>query len=728
MSTLADMDYISPDIEDERLAASRSFRCVDPSGLDRITRLAAKSLGMPMAWISIVDHAHQSLHGCVGVDLARTPRQGSLGAIAMAGEAILVVPDVAADRRSGGEPPEAAQGIRFYAAAPLVSTEGHRIGALCVMDDAPREGLSPLGAEMLASFAAMTMEYLELRRSDCANAASAGFADAAEYAFVAVDGNGLITFANRAAEAMFGYRQHEFLGQGIEIVIPEPFRKAHKAGLARIAAGGPSKMTGRTIELTAQRRDGGHFPVEFSMSLWRNRNGVGVGAMMRDISEWRARDARLVQMAHHDKLTGLTNRALFDERLEASLGAGWRATVMLLNLDGFKDVNDSLGHSTGDGLLQAVALRLPSCVPPETVVARFGGDEFALLMPDTGDPLKVRACAAAILAAFQVPFHVGGHTFHVGLSMGAAIGAGPDTASDELIADADLALYQARRDGRRCFRLFEPPMRSAVIARRTLHDELTRAFEASELVLHYQPQVALQTGGIVGVESLLRWQHPERGLLLPGVFLDALEAHPLAAMIGQWIIDEACRQAAWWQGARLPPLRVAVNLFGAQLQTGTLAREVAASLSRHNLPPQALEIEVTERIALQAEDAFLDPIRELHHHGVAIAFDDFGTGYASLSSLKRFPLTRLKIDRSFVRDVLTDRHDAEIIRAVLGMAQSFGLDVIAEGIETIEQESVLRAMGCREGQGYLYGKAMAPEALTALVKERLGNGRESSAA
>jgi EAL domain-containing protein (putative c-di-GMP-specific phosphodiesterase class I) len=254
-----------------------------------------------------------------------------------------------------------------------------------------------------------------------------------------------------------------------------------------------------------------------------------------------------------------------------------------------------------------------------------------------------------------------------------------------------------------------------VIARRTLHDELTRALEAAEFVLHYQPQVALQTGRVTGVEALLRWQHPKRGLLLPGAFLSALEAHPIAPAMGRWIVDEACRQAAAWQAAGLPLIRVAINLFGAHLQGGDLAGEVMHAIRRHGLPPDALEIEVTERIALQTEDATLDPIRLLHGHGVAIAFDDFGTGYASLSSLKRFPLTRLKIDRSFVRDVLTDRHDADIIRAILGMAQSFGLDVIAEGIETPEQEAILRAMGCREGQGYLYGKAMPPQALADLV-------------
>ena len=402
--------------------------------------------------------------------------------------------------------------------------------------------------------------------------------------------------------------------------------------------------------------------------------------------------------------------------MEAALRAGKHATVMLLDLDGFKEVVDSLGHATGDALLQAVSIRLPSCVVAQAIVARFAGDVFAVMMPDVGDPVVAGSSASAILDAFQKPFQVSGHTFHVGLSVGIAIGSGPDTASEDLIADADLALYQARRDGRRCARLFEPAMRSAVVARRVLHDELTRGLEAAEFVLHYQPQVSLATGQIIGVEALLRWQHPTRGLLLPGAFIDALEAHPLAASLGRWIVGEACRQAAHWRAARLPPLRMAVNLFDSHLREGTLAQEIMGSLAHHHLPPESLEIEVTERIALQADDAILDPIRELHRQGVAIAFDDFGTGYASLSSLKRFPLTRLKIDRSFVSDIDTNGHDAEIVRAILGMAESFGLDVIAEGIETPAQEAVLRRMGCAEGQGYLYGKAMAPSAIAALLK------------
>ncbi|WP_019905815.1 EAL domain-containing protein [Methylobacterium sp. 77] len=694
------------------------------SGLDRIVALTAASFGMPMAWVSLVDDDVAWLAARIGVDRDRFPRHALPCEIVIASSDILIVTDGGHELRDD-RLPQVLPDVRFYAGAPLVTGAGQCIGTLCVLDTEPHVDFGEAGRHRLAAFADIVMDRLQSRRSD--EAVVLGFAKAAEYAFLAVDGTGTIAFCNPSADSLFGYESGGMLGQSIEIIIPEPLRAAHRAGFSRIASGSASHLAGRTIELIALHRDGRTFPIEFSMSLWHEGGEIGMGAVIRDISEWHARDAKLVQLAHHDKLTGLTNRALFDERLDGSLGANRDATVMLLDLDGFKEVNDSLGHAVGDILLQAVAVRLSSCVTSDNTVARFGGDEFAILLPGQGDPLKAGACAARILEAFQTPIPVAGHIFHVGLSIGAAIG-GPGSIRDELIADADLALYQAKRDGRRCFRLFEQPMRSAVVARRALHDELTRALENAELVLHYQPQVEIASGRIIGAEALLRWQHPTRGLLLPAAFIDALEAHPRAASIGSWIVEDVCRQSAAWRADGLPPLRLAVNLFEAHLRKGTLAAEVMAALTRHAVPPHLLEIEVTERIALQNDDSVLDPLRELHGHGVSIAFDDFGTGYASLSSLKRFPLTRLKIDRSFVRDILTDRHDAEIVRAVLGMAQSFGLDVIAEGIETAEQDTMLRMMGCREGQGYLYGRAMQADALAALITAVRTEGRQGKKA
>lgn len=713
--------------DDARLAALRSFRVVEAMaepGLDRITRLTGFSLGMPMVWISLIDDHWVLPQSCFGVALAPTPRHAMPCLRVMESDAVLVVGDLHRDDRfTTASFPEPLRAMHFYAGAPLVTSEGHRIGALCVMDFNPNRVLSGWQRATLTGFAALVMDQLDLRRSEFGRATVAGRADPSDDACLSVDPAGDVTFVNRAAETMLGHAPGSMLGKSIDCVIPAALRDGDRANLVQIAREAIANGAGRTIELTALHRDGTRFPIELSLSVRQTPMGNRLEAIIRDISAWRARDPVLVLMAQGNTLSGLANRAQFDARLRASLEAREHPGVLLLNLDGFKEVNDSLGHAIGDMLLQAVAVRLPLCVTQNTLVAWFGGDAFALMLPSG---TEAASCATAILDAFRAPFHLGEHTVHVGLSIGAALATEGAVSPDDLVADADLALYQAKTDGRGCLRVFDPVLRRAALARRTLQDDLSRALKAGELVLHYQPQVALGTSQVIGVEALLRWQHPERGLLLPGAFLSALEAHPCVDAVGRWIIEESCRQAAAWRAAKLPPLRVAVNLFGVQLKSGTLARDVMNSLDRYRLDPAGFEVEVTERIALQADDTVLDPLRELHARGVSIAFDDFGTGYASLSSLKRVPLTRLKIDRSFVRDVLTGRHDAGIIRAVLGMADSFGLQVIAEGIERPEQETILRAMGCHEGQGFLYGQAMTPRQVAALIRGK-GNRRLSAA-
>jgi|UPI0002F06C64 diguanylate cyclase (GGDEF)-like protein/PAS domain S-box-containing protein len=531
-----------------------------------------------------------------------------------------------------------------------------------------------------------------------------GLAQAAAYAFIASGSTGQITFVNRAAEDLFGYPPGDMIGRNIDVIVPERFRASHEAGLARMIRNEPSRLAGKTIEVTAKRRDGTEFPAEFTLSVWRDHFGLGFGAILRDISEWRARDERLKQLAHHDTLTGLPNRACFEEALQKQLDAGGSVAVLMLDLDGFKEVNDSWGHDTGDAVLQTLAIRLPGRLPQGASLARFGGDEFAVLLPGLGDPLDVAAQATSLLDAFVTPLAVDGRTFHLGVSIGGGVSPAHGDAVGELIGNADLALYRAKQEGKRRFRLFEPVMRSLLLSRIAMQEELRSAARNHEFVLHYQPQVDLQTTAIVGVEALLRWQHPTRGLLMPDAFLSQLEEHPLVLDVGRWILNEACKQAKAWCGAG-HRLRMGVNLFAAQAHAGTLEADVLEALNQHRLRPEVLELEVTETIALRADEAMLGQFEKLQRQGIGIAFDDFGTGYASLSSLKRFPLTRLKIDRGFVRDLLTDPHDAAVVRAIVQIGQDVGLEVIAEGIETSAQEATLLRMGCEQGQGYRYGKA-----------------------
>ena len=703
--------------EEQRLAALAEYRIAGTGpepAFDGVVAFAADLFDVPVALMSIVGRDRLWLKAARGVEAADLPRSIAFCDRTIEGDHVFVLPDARDDPRFATSPLVTEQGIRFYAGSPLVTPAGHRLGTLCVADRRPR-GIDAGQARALRHLARLAMDHMDLRRLDLVGSAALGMADANADAMVALDVHGTITFWNHAAERLFGRSREEMMAKSLDVIIPERLRAAHHAGFARVVAGEPSRLVGKSVECTALRRDGTEFPIDLSLSLWTDRHGLSLGCTIRDISERRQRDACLHRLAHHDPLTGLANRVQFQGRLEET--AGTPVAVLLLDLDGFKGVNDSLGHGTGDTLLQALAIRLPAVLPEEAVVARLGGDEFAVLLPG-GDPLAAAGAARAVLDAFRKPFIVAGHLLPLGTSVGIALGPHHGRDADALIAAADLALYQAKGEGGRRYRLFEPTMRDQIAAREALHDELRRAIRAGEFELHYQPQVSMAEGRVLGAEALLRWRHPGRGLLAPAAFLPALETHALAAQLGWWILDEACRQNAVWRRAGLAPIRMGVNLFAAQFRAGTLAQAVEEALHRHGLPPDALELEITETIVLRHDDETLAPLRELHASGVGIAFDDFGTGYASLSTLKRFPLTRLKIDRGFVRDLLTDSDDEAIVRAVLAMGHSLGLEVIAEGVETAEQEALLLALGCQRGQGYRYGRALTPDAFAALLGER----------
>jgi EAL domain-containing protein (putative c-di-GMP-specific phosphodiesterase class I) len=338
----------------------------------------------------------------------------------------------------------------------------------------------------------------------------------------------------------------------------------------------------------------------------------------------------------------------------------------------------------------------------------MGGDEFALLVPE----VEGQACIIADTAIKMLsePFFLDRRVIHVGASAGVATWISSSSNVHELLSNADLALYQAKAEGRHCWRAFTPALRLAALHKRAYEGELRRAFDEKEFELFYQPQVRLADGALVGAEALLRWRHPEEGLLLPGAFMPALETSLLATTVGDWVLEQACEQAAKWRRCTAPDFRIGINLFGAQFRAGDLAEKVRTVLTREKLAPSALELEITENIILRYDDDMLLPLRELRADGVGITFDDYGTGYASLSLLKRYPLTRLKIDRSFIRGICTSSEDAAIVRAILHLGRSFGLAVIAEGVETEEQCTRLRKKGCEEVQGFLFGKPMsAPE-------------------
>ncbi|QET04978.1 MULTISPECIES: putative bifunctional diguanylate cyclase/phosphodiesterase [Cupriavidus] len=422
-----------------------------------------------------------------------------------------------------------------------------------------------------------------------------------------------------------------------------------------------------------------------------------------------------------DPLTGVVARQAFLKRLETRLqtDATPRFALLLVGIDDFRAFNDMHGHAEGDLILQHVARRLKDASPRDAVIGRVGGDEFGVLLTSISDPTLVRHVSAAIQSMLSAPYEMAGRRHHVLASVGACVlPAGGDTASDVLAASS-LALARAKHDGGRTIRFFKPQMRTDVTTRLSLVQALREAYAQRQFELLYQPQVDLRDGRVLGAEALMRWRHPTLGLLTPAAFIDALAASSVASDVGMWLLHTACAQARAWSlqfGEEAP--RVAINLFAAQLAESRLLTEVRHVLRALELPPSLLEIEITETIALQQGDDVSDQLQALRRDGVTLTCDDFGTGYASLSFLKSFPVDRLKIDQSFIRNVVDDGVDAAIVNSVITVGNSLGIGVVAEGVETAGQRDFLLANGCYEAQGYLYGRPMAPDRLTDFLRNQ----------
>jgi diguanylate cyclase (GGDEF)-like protein len=417
-------------------------------------------------------------------------------------------------------------------------------------------------------------------------------------------------------------------------------------------------------------------------------------------------ERELHRLSNVDILTGLGSRLLFYRSVERALVRGERAAVVLLDVDAFKDVNSTFGQRAGDRLLCEVGHRLKRSAGSSGLVARVDGDEFGILFADADSVEHVTRFARAVLSDLARPFAVEGNDVRITASCGVAIAPVHAREALELVSNASLAVARAKSMGRGLPFVFVPELRTEVVARQLGHIELDRAVSDGEFVLFYQPQIRLADGALTGAEALIRWRHPQRGLLSPAAFLPALESGPLAAAVGSWVLDQACAQAAQWRRTGAREFRMGVNLFSAQFRVGDIVTDVFSTLERHGLPAEALEIEITEHTAFDYDEGAQESLHRLRESGVGIAFDDFGTGYASLSSLKRFPVSRLKIDRSFVQGMLDAKQDASVVRAILGMADSFEVQTIAEGVENERQRDALAALGCAEGQGYLFGRPL----------------------
>ena len=544
-----------------------------------------------------------------------------------------------------------------------------------------------------------------LQREDSLRLAATVFESSAEGILI-TDAQQRIISVNPALLAITGFRADEVLGNTPAMFAsgrhdPEFYRQLWAA----IARDGFWRG-----EIWNRRQSGDVFPQVLTITAVRDAAGVTthyIGSFF-DISDRKQAEERIHFMAHHDALTKLPNRTLLDDRLRQAIAKSRRShehtAVLFLDLDRFKLINDTLGHDVGDRLLERVAQALQGLLRETETVARLGGDEFIIVIPELTVIDRAAVVARKVIELVSQPHDIEGRVLHVTTSVGISIYPEDGTDPATLLRNADLAMYHAKESGRNNFQFFESAMNQVIQERVTVERDLRAGLERGEFLLHYQPQVDCRSGAIIGMEALIRWQHPERGLVTPYHFIGIAEETGLIVPIGEWVLGEACRQARRWHEAGQPDLRISVNLSARQFQQPDLHTRIGAVIRDTGIDPARLELELTESMLMVDPVAATEVLRQLAGLGIKMALDDFGTGYSSLAYLKRFPVTRLKIDQSFVRDLSIDANDAAIVSAVVAMATSLKLEVIAEGVETIEQLRYLEAHGCHAIQGYYFSR------------------------
>lgn len=517
------------------------------------------------------------------------------------------------------------------------------------------------------------------------------------------------TMVEGGMDALLGKKPSEFPGGANSA--------AYEAKINEVFATGESAE----FELRWPGRDGSEVCSHVRLIAERDRSGevVTVLAVGRDITDIHSYRQKIHQMAFYDTLTALPNRSSFNERLKRMLAeASWRgqqAVVMLLDLDRFKTINDTMGHPAGDELLREAASRLTGCVRADDMVARLGGDEFAILLPEVPAGTDLGRVAGKILEAFRTPFALEGKEAFVSASIGIAVYPDDSNDADDLIRHADSAMYLAKRSGRNNFRFYSKELTILASERFALESELRRAVERNELELYFQPKVWLADGALIGSEALLRWNHPQRGIVPPDQFIEIAEESGLIMEIGEWVLREACHIAHDWNAPTMPLHKVAINLSARQFQSGDLVKTVTQTLEETNCLPEWIELEITESMLLDEHGEVLEILNQFQELGIAVAIDDFGTGYSALSYLARYPINTLKIDRLFVSSIAVDPHRAELVKAIISIAHSLGQFVVAEGVDTPEQAVYLREAGCQIAQGYLYSKPMPREVFQSLL-------------
>ncbi len=546
---------------------------------------------------------------------------------------------------------------------------------------------------------------------------------------IGCDPSGIVTFFNTVAEEMTGWRSSEAVGMNVadvfvridentRVVLPSPATGQYP---------GDRNPGARSSGLILVGRGKEEIPIESSVSPMGHEGAVtGTVIVFRDVSATLAMAEQMTHSFEHDSLTGLPNRLLLKDRIDQAIATAPRherqVAVLFLDLDGFKHINDSLGHPTGDKLLQSIAKRLVGCVRTSDTVSRQGGDEFVVLLTESRQWEDAVVVAERILKAVAQSHPIETHDLHVTTSIGVSVYPDDGEDAETLIRNADIAMYQAKERGRNSYQFFKPAMNVRAVERQSIESSLRSALKNDEFVLRYQPKVDMQTGLITGAEALIRWNHPRRGELAPGQFVSIAEDSGLIRQIGRWVLREACEQSRSWISGGLPPISIAVNVSAAELSDETYVQRLYATLSETGMDPSSLELELTESVLMRHAHSAAIILQARRKTGIQVALDDFGTGYSSLSYLRDFPIDSVKIDRSFVDEVTSVIEDTSIVKAVIGMAQNLGLRVVAEGVENADQLEFLRAHACDEAQGYFFSRPVDPDAFAELLRSGFGPG------
>ncbi|MEG3639241.1 EAL domain-containing protein [Magnetococcus sp. PR-3] len=584
--------------------------------------------------------------------------------------------------------------VHFSVRFPIMNAQGEATGVGCISTDITESK--------------KTQESLLLARR---------VIESTNESIMITDPNGVILDVNSAFEEMTEFGREEAIGNKPSLL---------KSGRHAVDF---YKEMWETLLLTGQwegevwdrRKSGDVFPKRLAISAVKNSDGmtqyyVGIST---DITTQKATEEKLQQLAFFDPLTNLPNRTLFRDRLTHEIDQAARRkdqfAVLFIDLDRFKHVNDSLGHDVGDELLIQVSKRIEACLRRSDTVARLGGDEFTVILSTESNPHIYAQIAEKIISELRQPFHIRDRQLYIGASIGIVSYPAEGLTYEQLTKNADTAMYRAKAAGGSSYRFFSSEMDEENMSRLSLEEELHMAMERDELALHYQPKVDLVSNSVVGVEALIRWYHPSKGTVSPVQFIPLAEENGLIIPIGQWVLETACQQARTWLDQGIDSVRVAVNLSGRQFQNPNLLDEIQVTLDRFNLPRGSIELEITESVAMDDVEKTVAIVERMRAMGLHISVDDFGTGYSSLSYLKKLPLDCLKVDQSFVRDLMSDSDDAAIVDSIISLARSMNLSVVAEGVETLDQLSFLKEKDCDEVQGYFFSKPLPAEAMTQLI-------------